>query len=111
MSESPETRAESSPPAHAVKPSEAPDTARRERRGPPPNPLYHPLFLPILLTLFSLWFGWDGFFTTDPEMLEHRTFNQVMFFLILPICAFAVPRGIKEFHEEQGKSKTAAAAD
>jgi hypothetical protein len=74
------------------------------RRGPPPNPLYHPLFLPILLVAFSLWFGYDGFLTSDPEMLEHQTFNRVMFFILLPICLWVVPRGIREFREDQARA-------
>ena len=77
---------------------------RPERRGPPPNPLYHPLFLPTLLILFSLWFGYDGFITADPDMLEHQTFNRVMFFLMFPVCLWMVPRGIKEFREEQANA-------
>jgi hypothetical protein len=78
--------------------------ARPERRGPPPNPLYHPLFLPILMIGFSLWFGYDGFLTTDEAMLEHQTFNRVMFFVMFPICLWMVPRGIKEFREDQAKA-------
>jgi hypothetical protein len=77
---------------------------RPERRGPPPNPLYHPLFLPVLLIAFSLWFGYDGFLTSDPEMLEHQLFNRVMFAIMLPICVWMVPKGIKEFREDQAKA-------
>ena len=75
-----------------------------ERRGPPPNPLYHPLFLPVLLIAFSLWFGYDGFLTSDPDMLKHQTFNRVMFVIMLPICVWMVPRGIKEFREQQAQA-------
>ena len=75
--------------------------ARRERRGPPPNPLYHPLFLPVLLVAFCLWFGWDGFITANPEMLEHQSFNRWMFGLTAGLCLWTVPRGIKEYREEQ----------
>ena len=75
--------------------------SRPERRGPPPNPLYHPLFLPVLLIAFSLWFGWDGFLTSDPDMAKHQNFNRIMFFIMLPFCLWMVPRGIKEFREEQ----------
>ena len=77
---------------------------RPERRGPPPNPLYHPLFLPILLVAFSLWFGYDGFLTTDPDMLHHQTFNRIMFGIMLPICLWVVPRGLKEFREDQARA-------
>ncbi len=81
------------------------DSATRpERRGPPPNPLYHPLFLPVLLIGFLLWFGYDGFLTSDPEMLEHQDFNRIMFYIMLPICLWMVPRGIREFREDQAKA-------
>ena len=78
--------------------------SRPERRGPPPNPIYHPLFLPILLIGGSLWFGYDGFLTTDPDMLNHQTFNRIMFAIMLPICIWKVPRGIREFREDQAKA-------
>jgi hypothetical protein len=78
-----------------------PPSAPPERRGPPPNPLYHPLFLPVLLVAFMLWFFWDGFLTTDPEMLKHQTFNRVFFGLTLLFCLRVVPRGIREFREGQ----------
>ena len=81
-----------------------------ERRGPPPNPLYHPLFLPVLLVAFTLWFGYDAFLTTDPEMLEHRTFNRIMYLVMQPICLRAVPRGIREFLEDQQEAATVQAA-
>ncbi|MEM9177957.1 MAG: hypothetical protein AAGC67_22375 [Myxococcota bacterium] len=81
-----------------------------ERRGPPPNPIHHPLFLPVLLVAFTLWFGYDGFLTTDPEMLEHRTFNQIMYLVMQPICLRAVPRGIAEFLEDQEAERAAASA-
>lgn len=74
---------------------------RRARRGPPPNPLYHPLFLPVLLVAFCLWFGWDGFLTTDPDMLKHQSFNRWMFGLTAVLCLWVVPRGIKEHREER----------
>ncbi len=71
------------------------------RRGPPPNPLYHPLFLPVLMVGFMLWFFWDGFITTDPEMLKHQTFNRVFFGVTLLFSLRFVPRGIREFREER----------
>ena len=77
------------------------ESQRPKRRGPPPNPLYHPLFLPVLLVAFSLWFGWDGFLTSDPDMAKHQNFNRIMFVIMLPLCVWMVPRGIKEFREDQ----------
>lgn len=87
-----------------------PGTPRRERRGPPPNPLYHPLFLPVLLVAFCGWFAWDGFFTTDPEMLKHQRFNQIMFGITAVLCLWVVPRGIREHREEQAAAAARQAA-
>jgi hypothetical protein len=78
-----------------------PGDARRARRGPPPNPLYHALFLPVLLVAFCLWFGYDGFLTSDPKMHEHQTFNRIMFGATALLCLWVVPRGIREHREER----------
>lgn len=77
------------------------DNATTQRRGPPPNPLYHPLFLPVLLVAFSLWFFYDGFLTTDPEMQKHQLFNRVAFGVTALFCLRVVPRGIREFKEDR----------
>ena len=90
--------------------SDAPQGQDTERRGPPPNPIHHPLFLPVLLVAFILWFGFDGFITTDPEMLEHRNFNRIMYLVMQPICLRAVPRGIAEFLEDQEAAQNTAQA-
>jgi hypothetical protein len=75
--------------------------AARERRGPPPNPLYHPLFLPVLLVAFSLWFFWDGFITSDPDMQKHQLFNRISFGVTALLCLRVVPRGLREFKEDR----------
>ena len=79
--------------------------AKRERRGPPPNPLYHPLFLPVLLVGFSLWFFWDGFVTSDPDMLKHQLFNRISFGITAVLCLRVVPRGIREYREDRDAAK------
>ena len=85
-------------------------TPRPERRGPPPNPIHHPLFLPVLLIAFSIWFGWDGFLTSDPEMHEHQNFNRIMFYIMVPLCIWIVPRGIREFREDKAAAANKQAA-
>lgn len=82
-----------------------PGTPRRERRGPPPNPLYHPLFLPVLLIGFWLWSGWDGFFPSE-EMKEHQRFNQILFGIVTVVGLWVVPRGIKEYRAERAAAET-----
>lgn len=42
----------------------------------PSSPFDHPYFLPVLLFLFALWFGYDGWLNDDPEMQEHVAFNR-----------------------------------
>jgi len=44
-----------------------------------PTPLDHPLFLPVLFAGVAVWFGYDAYFTTDPDMLEHLDFNRYGF--------------------------------
>lgn len=83
---------------------------RPERRGPPPNPIHHPLFLPVLLVAFTLWFGYDAFLTTDPDMQEHQMFNRIMYLVMQPICFRVIPRGITEFLEDQQSAAAAQAA-
>ena len=42
-----------------------------------------------LCALLMLWFGYDGWLNSDPEMVEHKTFNQVGFGLfLLPMMLF-----------------------
>ncbi len=43
----------------------------------------NPYIFTILLAGFGLWCLWDGWITTDPEMLEHATFNRVLSVILL----------------------------
>lgn len=100
-------RAEGSDAAASSKPSStAPqgDGARPKRRGPPPNPLYHPLFLPVLLVAYWLWSAMDAFFPSE-DMLKHQTFNQILFAILSVVGVWLVPRGIKEFLADRAAAK------
>ena len=66
-----------------------------------PTPFDHPLFLPTLLTGLALWFGYDGWLTTDPEMLEHATFNRVVFVPLLLGAIYTGITGYKEWKEDR----------
>ena len=56
-----------------------------------------------------MWFGYDAFLTTDPEMLEHQNFNRMMYLIMQPICFRSIPRGIAEFlADEQVAARTQA---
>jgi hypothetical protein len=43
------------------------------------SPFDHPAFLPVLLWALAIWFGYDGWLNSDPDMAEHITFNRVGF--------------------------------
>ncbi len=66
-----------------------------------PTPFDHPLFLPILLSGLTIWFGYDGWLTTDPDMLEHSTFNRVIFVPLLLGAIYTGISGYKEWKEDQ----------
>ena len=65
-------------------------------RVPEPRPLKIRLLCGLML-----WFGYDGFINTDPEMMEHRTFNQVGFGLLLFGTAWYGIKGYREWKEDQ----------
>ncbi len=50
--------------------------------GPPSTPFDHPLFLPVLLWGFTIWFAYDTFMDTDVGK-EYRLFNEYGFGLSL----------------------------
>jgi hypothetical protein len=60
-----------------------PDREAEEQEDAPRNPFDNPLFLPVLLLALALWFGYDGWINQDAHMLEHRTFNQVGFAILV----------------------------
>ena len=93
------------------RPPETPASNRPERRGPPPNPLEHALFLPVLIVGMGLWFFWDGFINTDPKMMEHRTFNQIGFAVTAAISVWLVPRRMREWREEKAEAEAKAQRD
>ena len=66
-----------------------------------PTPFDHPLLLPILLSGLTLWFGYDGWLTTDPEMIEHSTFNRVVFVPLFLAAIYTGVSGYKEWKEDQ----------
>lgn len=49
----------------------------------PSPPKMSPYVFTILLIGFGLWCFWDGWLTSDPEMLAHATFNRVLSVILL----------------------------
>ncbi len=43
----------------------------------PAPPQINPYVFPVLLAGFGLWCFYDGWITTDPEMLKHQLFNRI----------------------------------
>lgn len=43
----------------------------------PSPPQINPYVFPVLLAGFGLWCFYDGWITTDPEMLKHQLFNRI----------------------------------
>ncbi|MGD9949930.1 MAG: hypothetical protein AB7U29_15835 [Desulfobulbus sp.] len=43
----------------------------------PAPPQISPYVFPILLIGFGLWCAYDGWLTSDPEMLKHQMFNRI----------------------------------
>jgi len=84
---------------------QAKGSARNRRRdGPPPTPFDHPLFMPVLFAGFALWFGYDGWLTTDADMLEnHGNFNRYGFFVLVAAFVFTTFRAIREMRENAAR--------
>ncbi len=55
-----------------------------EKKNQASPPEISPYLFPIILTIMGAWCFYDGWLTTDPEMLEHATFNRVASGLLLP---------------------------
>ncbi len=70
-------------------------------QGPPPTPFDHPLFLPVLLFAGMLWFGYDGWISQDPSMMEHQTFNRGGFGVLTVLTAWFGYKGLREFREDR----------
>jgi len=72
-----------------------------EEEESPPTPFDHPLFLPVLLFAGMLWFGYDGWIETDPDMVEHQSFNRYGFGVLTLLTAWFGYKGWGEYKEEQ----------
>ena len=52
---------------------------------PTTTPFEKPFFMPVVLFLLALWFGYDGWFN---EEIESIMFNRVVFGLLLALTAY-----------------------
>ena len=67
-------------------------------------PAIGPYFFPTLLLLLGLWCVYDGWFTTDPDMIKHQTFNQIVAAVLVPWSIIDFVRTWK--FEQARKAKT-----
>jgi hypothetical protein len=79
------------------------DSEQAEEQAP--TPFDHPLFLPVLLSGLTLWFGYDGWINQDPDMLEHLTFNRVGAGVLFAGAVYYGIGGYREWKEDQEKQK------
>ena len=62
-------------------------------------PQVSPYLFPFGLLCFGLWFFYDGWITTDPDMLEHLMFNRVGSVILLGWAAIDFVRTRKRERE------------
>lgn len=70
-------------------------------------PAIGPYFFPTLLFFFGLWCVYDGWFTTDPEMLRYKTFNQIMSVVFLGWSTYDVLHTRRMMQKLKSKSSQA----
>jgi len=67
-------------------------------------PQISPYLFPIGLFCFGLWFFYDGWISTDPDMQEHLLFNRIGSVILLPwsvIDFFKTRKGEREYKARQ----------
>jgi hypothetical protein len=78
-----------------------------EQQRPAP-PQISPYVFPVLLAGFGLWCFYDGWLTTDPEMLKHHLFNRIAsgVLLVWAIWDFIRTHKREQAYKEADKSNT-----
>jgi hypothetical protein len=74
----------------------------------PAPPQVSPYLFPIGLFCFGLWFFYDGWISTDPDMQEHLMFNRVGSAILLPwavIDFFRTHKSEKEYKAREQAAK------
>lgn len=65
---------------------------------PPRTPFDNPFFLPVMLWLFTAWFGWDAWIV---PMEDHLAFNRYGFFVVLALAIWFTRKGLIEHREDR----------
>jgi len=74
-----------------------------DQKKPPALPQINPYVFPVLLAGFGLWCLYDGWFTTNPKMLEHQLFNRIASGVLLTWSVFDFIRTRKRDKAEQAE--------
>ncbi|MEE2679981.1 MAG: hypothetical protein VX546_15470 [Myxococcota bacterium] len=73
-----------------------------EEERPPKTPFDNPLFLPVVLWAFTLWFAYDAWIV---PMEEHLAFNRYGFFVALAAAIWFTRTGLRERREEKAAAE------
>jgi hypothetical protein len=57
------------------------------------TPFDHPAFLPVLLIIFTLWFGYDGWLNPETESIN---FNRWGFAILLPLSVYFTIQAVRD---------------
>jgi len=72
----------------------------KSKSGPPE---ISPYIFPVLLAIIGIWFFYDGWLSTEPDMQEHLMFNRVGSVILLPwavVDFFRTRRSENEYKRE-----------
>jgi hypothetical protein len=84
-----------------------------EREETVRTPFDNPFFLPVLLWIFAVWFGYDAFFNVDEHMQEPFTlwFNRIGFPVVLLLAIHFTIKGLRERRAEAERRSDDAPLD
>jgi hypothetical protein len=70
--------------------------------APVTTPFEKPFFMPVLLFLLALWFGYDGWFN---EEIESIMFNRVVFCGLVILVIYTTYQDVREVRKSKGSGE------